>query len=103
MPIKRKLAKQFNTWDRIISMSKEAVRIIQQPLTDKGWKHLISRELELDIEISVRIFEELITNGVLIFTRMKGKRAIYISDRTPEFKRYIWSGAITNEEINGNL
>lgn len=95
MPIKRKLAKQFNTWDRIVSMARESVRIIQQPLTDQGWKNLISSELEIDIETADSIFEKLIVEGILIFTRMKSKKAIYINDRTPEFKRYMWSGDIT--------
>ncbi len=95
MPIKRKLAKQFNTWDRVVSMARESIRIIQQPLTDQGWKNLISSELEIDIETANSIFEKLIIEGTLIFTRMKGKKAIYINDRTPEFKRYMWSGDIT--------
>jgi hypothetical protein len=92
MPIKRKLAKEFNTWNRIIFMARDSVRIIQQPLTDQGWKNLISKELEIDIETSTRIFEELVEKGVLIFTRTRANRAIYINDRTPEFKRYMWSG-----------
>ncbi len=95
MPIKRKLAKQFETWDIIVSMSRDSVRKIQQPLTNQGWTNLISRELEIDIETSTRIFEELIIKGILIFTRMRGKKAIYINDRTPEFKRYMWSGDLT--------
>ncbi len=94
MPIKRKLAKQFDTWERIVIMARDAVRLIQQPLSQQGWFNLISKELEIDIEMSSRIFEELITNGVLIFTRMKNNRAIYINDRTPEFKRYMWYGDI---------
>ncbi len=92
MPIKRKLAKEFDTWKRIVSLGRDAVRLIQYPLSDQGWENLISKELEIDIETSIRIFEELVTEGILIFTRMRAKRAIYINDRTPEFKRYMWSG-----------
>ena len=92
MPIKRKLAKEFDTWKRIISLGRDAVRLIQQPLSDQGWKSLISKELEIDIETCTRIFEDLVTEGILIFTRMHAKRAIYINDRTPEFKKYMWSG-----------
>ena len=91
MPIKRKLAKQFNTWDRMVSLGVDAVRLIQYPLSNQGWNNLISKELEIDIETSVRIFEELVTKGVLIFTRMRQARAIYINDRTPDYKRYMWS------------
>jgi len=92
MPIKRKLAKQFDTWSRVVTMARDSVRLIKQPLSDKGWCNLISKEVEIDMEMSTRIFEELITNGVLIFIRMRGKRVIYMNDRTPEFKRYTWSG-----------
>ena len=92
MPIKRKLVKEFDTWKRIVSLGKDAVRFIQYPLSDQGWKNLISKELEIDIETSIRIFEELVTEGILIFTRMRVNRPIYINDRTPEFKRYMWSG-----------
>lgn len=92
MPIKRKLVKEFNTWDRIMSMATDAVRSIQQPLSNQGWHNLISKKIEVDMEMTSRIFEELITNGVLIFIRMKGNRVIYINDRTPEFKKYMWSG-----------
>ncbi len=92
MPIKRKLAKEFDIWKRIVFLGRNAVRLIQQPLSDQGWKNLISKELEIDIETSTHVFEDLITEGVLIFTRMHAKRAIYINDRTPEFKRYMWSG-----------
>ena len=92
MPIKRKLVKQFDTWERVVSMARDSVRLIQQPLSDKGWCNLISKEIEIDMEMASRIFEELITNGVLIFTRMRRNRAIYINDRTPEFKKYMWSG-----------
>ena len=97
MPIKRKLAKDFNTWDRIMSMATEAVRTIQQPLSSQGWENLLSKTLEIDLETSVRIFEELVTRGTLIFTRIKGKRSIYINDRTPEFKRYMWFGDLRYE------
>lgn len=89
MPIKRRLAKEFNTWDRIISMAIEAIRIIHSPLSDEGWKHLISKELEIDLSTAGRVFEELITRNNLIFTRIRGKRSIYINDRTPESRRYI--------------
>jgi len=81
MPIKRKLAKQFDTWSRVVTMARDSVRLIKQPLSDKGWCNLISKEVETDMEMSTRIFEELIT-----------KRVIYMNDRTPEFKRYTWSG-----------
>ena len=94
MPIKRKLAKEFDTQKRIVSLGRDAVRRIQQPLSDQGWKSLISKELEIDIETSTSIFEDLVTEGILIFTRMHAKRAIYINDRTPEFKKYMWSGDI---------
>jgi len=96
MPIKRSLAKQFKTWDKVISLAIDSVREIDQPLTDRGWKNLISRELEIDIETSTRIFEQLVENGVLNFVRTRGKKTIYINDRTPEFKKYMWSG-----DING--
>ncbi len=78
-------------------MAKDNVRLIKQPLSDKGWKNLISRELEIDIETSIIIFEQLIVDGVLIFTRTKNKKSIYINDRTPEFKKYMWSGNIDYE------
>ena len=97
MPIKRKLAKDFNTWDRIISMAIEAVRTIQQPLSSKGWENLLSKTLEIDLETSISIFEELVTRGILIFTRIRGKRSIYINDRTPEFKRYMWFGDLHHD------
>lgn len=94
MPIKRKLAKEFDTWKRIVSLGRDAVRLIQHPLSDQGWENLISKELEIDIETSTHVFEDLVTEGVLIFTRTHAKRAIYINDRTPEFKKYMWSGDI---------
>lgn len=97
MPIKRKFAKQFEVWDIIVSLARDAVRELRQPLTSNGWKHLISRELEIDIETSIRIFEELVENGVLSFVRTRGKKAIYINDRTPEFKKYMWSGDLHYE------
>ncbi len=94
MPIKRNLINQFDTWDRILSMAKDTIRLIQQPSTDLGWKNLIAKDLEIDIDTATRVIETLIEEGVLIFTRMRGKKAIYINDRTPEFKRYMWSGDI---------
>lgn len=95
MPIKRAYAKSRNhgkVWSRLISMAIDAVREYDAPLSDSGWKNLLSKELEIDIETSTRLFEELITKGVLSFVRLKGKRTIYINDRTPDFKKYSWSG-----------
>ncbi len=94
MPIKRKQTKQFDTWDRIFSMGRDAVRLLQQPLTNQGWINYIAKEIEIGIENSTVIFEALVTDGTLIFVRMKSNEAIYINDRTPEFKRYMWSGDI---------
>lgn len=93
MPIKRKYAKKKNdNWNLIISIAIDAVREFSKPLSDLGWKNFLSKELELDIETSTRIFEELVSEGILSFTRLKGKRTIYINDRTPDYKKYSWSG-----------
>lgn len=93
MPIKRKLAKEIDDdWNIVFSLAKNVVREVEQPLSDSGWKLLISREIEIDIEITTRVFEKLIEEGVLSFVRKRGKRTIYVNDRTPEFKRYMWSG-----------
>lgn len=94
MPIKRKQINQFDTWDRILSMAKDTIRLIQQPLTDLGWKNLIAKDLDIDIDTATHVIETLIEEGVLIFTRMRSNKAIYINDRTPEFKRYMWSDDI---------
>ena len=94
MPIKRKLAKQFNGWDTLVSISRDAIRLVQQPLTSHGWINLISRELEIDIEMANNIFLELLGDDLFLFVRMVDKKPIYINDRTPEFKRYMWFGDI---------
>ena len=96
MTIKRNLVKQSIVWYTIISMCIDAVRLLQQPLTNKGWINYIAKEIEIGIENSTIIFEALVTEGVLIFTRMMANKAIYINDRTPEFKRYMWFDDVTS-------
>lgn len=98
MPIPRELAKKTtDVFARLLEFATEEVRTVQIPLTDNGWKQYIIKKLEVDEDISERLFKELIEKGVLIHTRILHKKPLYISDTTPDFKRYMWTSDLIYE------
>ena len=74
---------------RLSTMAIECIRLIKRPFTYNGWINIVSRKLEIDIDKSTGLVDELINFEYLLFTRIIGKQNIYASDRTPEYFRWL--------------
>lgn len=98
MPIPRELAKKTtDVFGRLLEFAIEEVRTIQVPLTDNGWKQFLIKKLEVDENIAGKLFTKMIEQGILTHTRILHKKPLYISDTTPDYKRYMWTGDLIYE------
>lgn len=93
MPIPRKYAtNDHDASERIYEFAVEEVREMKVPLSDNGWKNYISRKMQIDKKMAERLFDRMIEEGILSHTRIQRKKALYVSDTTPDYRRYMWSG-----------
>lgn len=91
MPIKRHQINNYNIHNSLFDISKNTVRKLKTPLSSDSWKEYILTELNVDMSIAEYLFDNLVDENVLIFINIRKNESIYISDRLPQFKSYMWS------------